>query len=124
MPESAVQEWGLLPWVMTRAEIIADICKQVKPAPSEEEFEDIAGVLQRRLPDGVDIKTCQDFKYLGVECCEVCHYFYTHYEMNVIDLPEGGKAWVCDAVRWAIYPEEKSKILLGEKLLQQIFGVA
>ena len=114
---------------MTRAEIIEETLRQIKPAPLEEEFEDIAGDLQRRLPDGVDIKTCQGFQHLGVECCEVCHHFYTHYEMNVIDLTEGGKAWFCDAVRWAIFPEEyrtfqeRSKTLLQDKLLRQMFGV-
>src|ERR1700683_2925965 len=30
----------------------------------------------------------------------------THYEMRLIDLPDGSPAWVCDTVRWAIYPEE------------------
>ena len=27
-----------------------------------------------------------------VECCDTCHHFYPHYEMNLIDLPDGSKA--------------------------------
>jgi hypothetical protein len=40
--------------------------------------------LQRKLPEGVEIKTCEDFKHLNVECCDTCHNFYPHYEMKVI----------------------------------------
>jgi hypothetical protein len=47
------------------------------------------------LPDG-DIKTCEDFRRLDVVYCETCHHFYPHYEMSVIDLPLGGKAWVSE----------------------------
>lgn len=99
---------------MTRNEIIAKTLKEIGPpleeheAPYSEEHdweESIAAELDRRLPDGVDIKTCEDFNHLGVECCESCHGIYAHYEMNLVDLPNGGKAWVCDHVRRAIYPE-------------------
>ncbi len=65
--------------------------------------------LQKRLPE-TDIKTCQDFQHLGVNCCDTCHTFYPHYEMSVIDLPDGAKAWVCDQVRWAIYPEQYQEL--------------
>lgn len=81
-----------------------------------------------RLPDGVEIKTCEGFKHLGVECCDTCHNFYPHYEMSVIDLPDGGKAWVCDTVKWAIYPEknrelqERSRTSPEGKLLRAVFG--
>jgi hypothetical protein len=61
--------------------------------------------LANRLPDGEDIKTCGDFKHLGATCCEVCHHSYPVSDMYLIDLPDGSKAWVCDQVRWAIYPE-------------------
>jgi hypothetical protein len=30
--------------------------------------------------------------------------------MRLIDLPDGSPAWVCDTVRWAIYPEEYRKL--------------
>ena len=62
-------------------------------------------------------------------CCDTCHKFYPHYEMSVIDpLPDGGKAWVCDTVKWAIYPEkyrelqERSRKSPEGKLLREIFG--
>ena len=62
----------------------------------------IAG-LRLRLPDG-NIKTCGAFKHPNVGCCGPCHTARPHTDMNLIDLPEGGKAWVCCAVEWAIYP--------------------
>ena len=62
--------------------------------------------LNERVPDG-DSKTCDDFKHLNVECCEACHTFYAHYEMEALDLPEGGKAWVCHSVGSALFPERE-----------------
>jgi|ERR1700722_11348110 len=121
---------------MTKAEIIAKTLRAMNLNPPENEppFSDeqdeeefITSVLQDVLPDG-DIKTCEDFKHLGVECCETCHGHYAHYEMSVIDLPSGGKAWVCDTVKWAIYPEkyrelqERSRKSPEGKLLREIFG--
>jgi hypothetical protein len=48
--------------------------------------------------------------------------------MSVIDLPDGGKAWACDAVKWAIYPEKYRELQDWSrkspegKLLREIFG--
>lgn len=76
----------------------------------------------------MEIKTCEDFRHLNVECCETCHNFYAHYEMKVIQLPDGSPAWVCDSVEWAIYPEryqalkDWSKNSPEGKLLREIFG--
>jgi hypothetical protein len=122
---------------MTKAEIISKTLREIRPMPPENEppysdepdYEEIviAG-LRGRLPEGVDIKTCEDFKHLGVECCETCHKFYPHYEMKLIELPDGAPAWVCDAVEWAIYPkrlralEEWGKSTPEGKLLRSIFG--
>jgi hypothetical protein len=79
--------------------------------------------LNRRLPDGVKIKTCEDFRHLNVECCDTCHNFYPHYEMRVIELPDGSPAWLCDAVEWAIYPERYPSPNSPEgKLLREILG--
>ena len=75
-----------------------------------------------------EIKTCEDFRHLNVECCDTCHNFYPHYEMKVIELPDGSPAWVCDTVRWAIYPEEYRKLQEWSRnspegnLLRKIFG--
>ena len=48
--------------------------------------------------------------------------------MNLIDLPDGTKAWVCCAVEWAIYPEryaelmERSRNCPEGKLFIEMFG--
>ena len=100
---------------MTKNEIIEKTLRDMKLTPpkheiafsdeqDEEEF--IISVLQDSLPADVDIRTCDDFRHLNVECCETCHNFYPHYEMSLVDLPGGGKAWVCDTVKWAIYPDQ------------------
>jgi hypothetical protein len=80
------------------------------------------------LPEGVEIKTSEDFRHLGVLCCDTCHHFHPHYEMQVIQLPDGSPAWVCNAVEWAIYPERHqalkdwSKNSPEGKLRREIFG--
>lgn len=97
---------------MTRNEIIQKTLRDMNMVSEagdrtcdEETYSQVVGHLQTRLPEGVDIKTCEDFKHLGAECCDTCHHFYPEYEMEFIDLPDGGKGWVCDQVKWAIYPE-------------------
>jgi hypothetical protein len=118
---------------MTKAEIIAKTMKDMPPIqvqtdpPFSEEQDDeefIISVLQDVLPDGVDIKVCDDFKHLNVECCETCHEFYPHYDMSLIKLPDGGKAaWVCDTVKWALYPEKYQAVGSPEgRLLRQVLS--
>lgn len=68
--------------------------------------EHIVNVLNERLPEE-DIKTCEDFKYLNCECCETCHTFYAESEMWLVDLPDGGKAWICNGIRGELFPETK-----------------
>jgi hypothetical protein len=78
--------------------------------------------LNERVPEG-DSKTCGDFKHLDVECCDTCHTFYAQYEMEAIDLPEGGKAWVCHAVRCALFPETRVDENFAEaKVFEKLFG--
>jgi hypothetical protein len=122
---------------MTKEDIIGKTLREMKPISvsgeeafcdesDEEEF--IISVLRDVLPEGVDIQTCEDFRHLNVVCCETCHHFYPHYEMQVIDLPTGGKAWLCDSVKWAIYPEkyrelqEWARTSPEGKLLRTIFS--
>jgi hypothetical protein len=111
---------------MTRNEIIEKTLRDMKVIdPTETEF--VVAELQRRLPDA-EIKTCDDFKQLNATCCETCHTFYAHYEMDLIDLPDGAKAWVCAPVKWAIYPERYQQLQDWSrnspegKLLRRIFG--
>lgn len=122
---------------MNKAQIIARTMKDMAPiglqteppfSDEQDEEEFIISVLQDVLPDGMDIKVCEDFKHLNVQCCETCHEFYPHYDMSLIDLPDGGKAWVCDTVKRALYPEkyqalqEWSRNSPESKLLREIFG--
>ena|ERR1700758_3764172 len=121
---------------MNKADIIEKTLKEMKllplkaeppisDEPDEEEF--IVSVLRDLLPEGVDIRTCEDFKQLQVECCQTCHDLYPHYDMSLTNLADGGKAWVCDNVKWAIYPEEHRKLQEWSgnspegKVLKQIF---
>jgi hypothetical protein len=60
--------------------------------------------LGRRLPDGI-LKTCGSFRHLNAACCDTCHTFYPHHRMRLIVLPDGGRAWVCHDIEWAIFPE-------------------
>jgi hypothetical protein len=92
---------------MTKAEIID---KTLRESGLKSVSEGVVAELHRRLPDGVDIKTCEDFRHFNVECCDTCHHFCPETEMNVIELPDGGKAWVCDQIEWTIYPERRKEL--------------
>jgi len=103
---------------MTKADIIAKTLKECRcpldigepPASGEPDYEEIVvAELNRRLPDA-DIRTCGDFRHLNVECCEICHECFPQYQMNLIDLPDGTKVWVCDPISWAIYSEEHKEL--------------
>jgi len=113
---------------VTKNDIIEKTLKEISPRIEEsEELYSVMAELQERLPE-TDIKTCEDFRHLNVTCCDTCHAFYPHYEMSLIDLPDGAKAWVCDPVKWAIYPEQYQELQEWKqnspegKLLRQIFG--
>jgi hypothetical protein len=73
------------------------------PFPDEPDEEEIViAELASILPD-TDIKTCSDFKQPKVACCDTCHHFYPHYDMSLIELPSGDKAWVCCSVRSVLH---------------------
>jgi hypothetical protein len=117
---------------MTKADIIAKTLKEfrcpvdigVPLASVEPDYEEVViAALNRRLPD-TDIKTCEDFRHLNVKCCEMCHECFPQYQMNLLDLPDGAKAWVCDPTQWAIYSEqhqERERNAAEGKLLRRIF---
>ena len=103
---------------VTKNEIIEKTLKEIGPRLEEHEepyseepdFEEIViAELQGKLPD-TDIKTYEDFRHLNVECCELCHECFPQYQMNLIDLPDGAQAWVCDPISWAIYSEERKEL--------------
>jgi hypothetical protein len=92
---------------MTKNDIIDEIMAKLPPDPhdgkgdydDEPDYrESVLATLRDRLPDDVDIRTCSDFRNLGEQCCEPCHA-YPHYDMYLVDLPSGGQAWICCAVR-------------------------
>ena len=98
---------------MTKNEIIAKTLKQIDnrlfqyevPYSQDSDWEEIIiAALQNRLPE-TNIRTCEDVSHLKVECCEICHELYPHYEMSLIDIQDGSKAWVCEPVKGAIYSD-------------------
>ena len=84
---------------MTKEEIIAKIISDLS-CPSDY-LDVVTAELRRRLPNQ-PLNTCDDFAFLSEKCCETCHTFYAHYDMDLIQSPEGGWAWVCCSVRDAI----------------------
>lgn len=124
---------------MTREEIIGKTLREVSLFSSPEQgrqssnkagrLSTVVTELQRRLPDG-DIKTCGAFRHLNAACCDPCHTSCPQTDMNLIDLPDGSKAWVCCAVEWAIYPERYTKLMERSrncpegKLFIEMFGDA
>jgi hypothetical protein len=106
--------------IMTRGEIIEKTLKEMslrlpskKAAQAGDQADFLSGViteLQRRLPFG-NIKTCGAFKYLNTACCDTCHTTFPQYEMTPVDLPDGGKAWVCENIELAIFPEQYTEFM-------------
>jgi hypothetical protein len=123
-----IRTWSKKGAEVTKSDIIEKTLREIVPRIEErEELYSVMAELQERLPE-TDIRTCEDFRHLNVTCCDTCHTFYPHYEMSLIDLPDGAKAWVCDPVKWAIYPEQYQELQEWKrnspegKLLRQIFG--
>jgi len=68
-----------------------------------------------QLGDGSYL-TCEDFGYTGRQCCPVCHEEYPD-EMCIERLPDGRKAWICCAIRRAVYHNPQNAPDLFEKML-------
>ena len=103
---------------MKKAAIIAKTLAEMKNVSSHEELslasdsdeeEIVIQTLEAKLreiePDR-DIRTCSDFGHLLTECCEICHTFSPHYEMSLLDVEGGGKAWICCAMDRALNPQK------------------
>ena len=122
---------------MTREEIIENTLREMCLFSSSEQgsqsskkaahISTVIAEVRRRLPNN-KIKTCGAFRYLNAGCCDPCHTLYAHTDMNLIDLPDRTKAWVCCAVEWAIYPEryvelmERSRNCPEGELFRELFG--
>jgi hypothetical protein len=97
---------------MIRSEIIERTLEQMgieedsyaDPADSariEDLVDHIIATIAEQLPDG-DIKICDDFKELGVACCNGCHYHHPETGMKLGTLPDGSKVWLCCELRTAL----------------------
>ena len=107
--------------LLKKAAIIAKTLADMKNVSSHEELS-LAGdpeeekiaiqTLEAKLreiePDR-EIRTCGDFSHLLTECCEICHTFSPHYEMSLLDVEGGGKAWICCAMDGALNPQKHSE---------------
>jgi hypothetical protein len=58
----------------------------------------------QQLDSDADIRTCEDFGYLNVKCCDCCHGIYQHFEVSLIEIESGGSAWICCALDRALNP--------------------
>lgn len=98
-------------------EIISHVLDVVRPcfeAEDEEhgdeiDYEQVIIASLNALPDGVDIKMCNDL-HLNVECCESCHTSYPHYEMKLVKLSDGTPAWLCHTVIDALSRKKPSEV--------------
>ncbi|MGC9199186.1 MAG: hypothetical protein ACP5E5_09635 [Acidobacteriaceae bacterium] len=58
----------------------------------------------KSLAEDKQVRTCADFGYLGIACCNACHTGYPHYELDLVELELGGSAWICCALNRALNP--------------------
>jgi hypothetical protein len=84
---------------MTRQEIITKTVSDLS-CPSDY-LPVVTAELLKRLPDQT-FKTCEDFRVGPAKCCETCHTYYAHYDMELVQLQDGVCAWICCDVRDAI----------------------
>jgi hypothetical protein len=120
---------------MTRSEIIETTLAELRRANAScQETADterssaigndeVISTLMERLPDDVDIKTCADVTRVEVTCCDICHTFLPHYDMEVEALPDGSVAWLCCSVRSALRGDDRdnrtSEVLDFERALNE-----
>jgi hypothetical protein len=123
--------------LLKKAAIIAKTLADIKTVSSDEELsfagdlgeeEIVIQTLEAKLreiePDG-EIRTCSDFGHLLTECCEICHTFSPHYEMSLLEVEGGGKAWICCAMDRALNPQKHSRLAPSSayKTLAAILGM-
>jgi hypothetical protein len=123
--------------LLKKAAIIAKTLAEMKNVSSHEELslasdsdeeEIVIQKLEAKLreiePDR-DIRTCSDFGHLLTECCEICHTFSPHYEMSLLEVEGGGKAWICCTMDKALNPQKHSRLApsAAYKTLAAILGI-
>lgn len=110
-----------------RAEILA-LCEENLAAPRKDRIMDESslrdeGAFNRKMIAHIESRlaqgnyfTCEDFQYTSRPCCGVCHEEYPD-EMCIERLPDGQMAWMCCAIRKAVYHEPAFDPDLFEKML-------
>jgi hypothetical protein len=67
----------------------------------------VAAEIEKRLDSiaaDLDVPTCADFAHLGVGCCSICHIDYPDYELALVEIELGGRAWLCCSLDHALSP--------------------
>jgi hypothetical protein len=105
---------------MKKADIIAAALKELQGQEEKLSAEavdlpvykqQVIAELERKLADvqpDLDIPTCEDFAHLAVECCQVCHVEYPEWELGLIEIESGGRAWLCCALDRALNPSKQA----------------
>jgi hypothetical protein len=107
-----------------KAEIIATVLKDVRGRGGRLSAESDALASERHLTaelekrlcqidSDLDLPTCPDFSYLGVECCPICHLDYPEYELAVVELESGRRAWLCCSLDRALNPTKSAAMERG-----------
>jgi len=107
---------------VTKSQIIEKVLKEFRnvsqetgiPGRDDANYEKvIVAVLEKSLrgvEQDTEIRTCEDFGYLGVHCCEGCHDIHQHYEISLIEIESGGNAWICCAIDGALNPSKRANL--------------
>lgn len=105
---------------MKKAHIIAAILQELRrreeklatePVDFPVYIRQVIGELERKLGEiqsDIDIPTCEDFAYLGVECCAICHVDYPEFELAIVEIESGGKGWLCCSLDRALNPTKRA----------------
>ena len=115
---------------MTKGEIIESVLKEVEGRllEDDESYEEAAVRHLEATLGGEDpstnIRTCDDFGHLNVECCDICHIFSLPFEMELKNLEGGGNAWICCALGRVLNPVEQARIeqSLVHKMVEHMLG--
>ena len=120
---------------MTKSEIVAKTLEEMGrnafwndplSAHTAEEKKHVVEILEQKfqgLPPDANIRTCGDLSDLNVKCCDPCHTYHP-YDLYLVELPEGSKAWICCAICRSLFPEihgEADQVEM-ENLMEMLFG--
>jgi hypothetical protein len=73
--------------------------------------EQVLSELNKRLRGvlpNTDLRTCADFAHLGVDCCPICHFDYPEFELALVEIESGGRAWLCCALDRTLNPSKQA----------------